>query len=350
MNKKKPSLRENLTFKLLLCVFTLLLIILALIVCLIVLLLKFGQLSIKSSQMHPSFILIIVFAISLIITMTVSYFISIHFLNPIRKISKAMQKISHGDFDVSLEDSETEGEISNLINNFNLMAHDLKNIEILKKDFIDNVSHEFKTPISAISGYATLLSDESITEEERKKYTKNLITSVTLLNNLLENILRISQLENDASALQKNRYSLNEQIRQSVLSLEKAWSDKNLDLDIELEPLSVYGYEELNKHVWINLISNAIKFSNYGGKIDISLKKHDTYAVFSIKDNGIGIMNKDLNKIFDKFYQADSSHSKQGNGLGLALVKKICTLNGYTVSVSSTYGQGSTFKVEIPLS
>jgi len=350
MNKKKPTLKGSLTFRLLLMVFEVLLFILALIVCLSIVLLQSGQLAIESRRTHPGFIVLIVFAISLLITMTVSFFVSRHFLNPIRKISKAMQKISHGDFDVALDDSDAEGEISDLINNFNIMARDLKKIEILKKDFVDNVSHEFKTPISAISGYATLLSDETITAEERKKYTKNLTTSVSALNMLLENILRISQLENDASSLQKNEFSLDEQIRQAVLSLEKAWSDKNLELDIEMDELTVSGYEQFTKHVWINLIGNAIKFSNYGGKIDISLKKHDTYAVFSVTDYGIGIKPEELNKIFDKFYQADNSHSKQGNGLGLALVKKICHLNGYSVSVKSTYGQGSTFQVEIPLS
>jgi len=340
---------KNLTFNLVLLIFRQLLITLSIIILSGLFFITLGEVELESRRIHPIFIIVFIFLISILISTTVSIFVSKSFLRPIHQISQATKKIANGDFDVSLDSTYAQSEISELIDNFNIMAKDLKNIEILKNDFIDNVSHEFKTPLSTISGYSALLQDENLTIEERRAYTQNIIDSSAKLNALLSNILKLSKLENGEIKMVKNVYAVDEQIRQAILSLEKAWSDKNIDLDIELDNCKCLGYEQLNEHIWLNIISNAIKFSNYGGKVEIYLKKLSDTAIFSVTDYGIGMDTEIQNKIFDKFYQGDNSHNKEGNGLGLALVKKIVRMNDYDISVKSVYGQGSTFTVTIPL-
>ncbi len=347
MSKKK--IKGNLTFSLLLIVFSMLLITLGIIVSISVFLLQSGEMEIESRRIHPIIIVLVLVVSSLTMTMIVSFFVSRHFLKPIRQISQATKKIANGDFEVTLSYDDSN-EIGELVQNFNLMVSDLKNIEILKNDFIDNVSHEFKTPLASISGYSALLQDESLGPAERRIYTQNIMDSARKLNELLGSILRLSKLESGETNLERTVYEVDEQIRQSILQLEKQWSDKNIELDIELEKIKCLGYEQLNQHIWLNIIGNAIKFSAYEGRVEISLKKiSDSDAEFKVKDYGIGIKPAVINKIFDKFYQGDSSHSKEGNGLGLALVKKLIDMNGFDISVQSRYGEGSEFTVTLPL-
>lgn len=268
-------------------------------------------------------------------------------VSPIKKLIHGIRRVSHGDFSVQVE-CDTRTEISELITEFNKMVRELGNIETLRNDFVANVSHEFKTPIAAIEGCATLLQDENLTPEERLEYTQLISESAHRLSVLTTNILQLSKLENQEIVPELKEFSLDEQLRQAILLLENQWGDKNIDLDIDLDPATVFSSEELLMQVWTNLIGNAIKFSHNGGIISISLKSVDKKYFISIKDNGIGMSSETIEHIFDKFYQGDTSHSGKGNGLGLPLANRIVTIFGGNMFVKSTLGQGSEFVVELP--
>ena len=268
-------------------------------------------------------------------------------VSPIKKLIHGIRRVSHGDFSVQVE-CDTRTEISELITEFNKMVRELGNIETLRNDFVANVSHEFKTPIAAIEGCATLLQDKNLTPEERLEYTQLISESAHRLSVLTTNILQLSKLENQEIVPELKEFSLDEQLRQAILLLENQWSEKNIDLDIDLDPVTVFASEELLMQVWTNLIGNAIKFSHNGGSITISLKSADKKYFVSIKDTGIGMSPETIEHIFDKFYQGDTSHSGKGNGLGLPLANRIVTIFGGNMFVKSALGQGSEFVVELP--
>lgn len=272
------------------------------------------------------------------------------FLSPIKSLEKAMDKVARGDFSVSLEgDSVTQ--IGKLMNNFNKMAHDLSQIETFKNEFISNVSHEFKTPLSVIQGYAMLLQNEELTDEERDYYLSIIIESAQTLSSMTSNILKLSKLENSDIIVDISKIDVSEQIRRCVLSLESAWTAKNLDINVELEDdLFADANEDLMFQVWTNLLGNAIKFTDEGGKITVTSEKKANEIIVSIADTGIGMSEEVLSKIFDKFYQGDNSHSKDGNGLGLALTKKIVDISNGRITAESVEGKGSTFTVFLPYS
>ena len=268
-------------------------------------------------------------------------------VSPIKKLIHGIRRVSHGDFSVQVE-CDTRTEISELITEFNKMVRELGNIETLRNDFVANVSHEFKTPIAAIEGCATLLQDKNLSPEERLEYTQLISESAHRLSVLTTNILQLSKLENQEIVPELKEFSLDEQLRQAILLLENQWSEKSIDLDIDLDPVTVFASEELLMQVWTNLIGNAIKFSHNGGSITISLKSTDKKYFVSIKDTGIGMSPETIEHIFDKFYQGDTSHSGKGNGLGLPLANRIVTIFGGNMFVKSALGQGSEFVVELP--
>lgn len=268
-------------------------------------------------------------------------------LRPITRLTQATQKVAKGDFSVEIP-VERDDEIGMLTRNFNQMAKELGSIEYLQKDFISSVSHEFKTPIASIQGFATLLKDPSLSPEERAEYTDIILNESKRLSRLSANLLRLSKLESQQRPSESTRYRLDEQLRQTVLLLEPEWSKKNIQWQLEIEDMPFIGDEELLQQVWINLIDNAIKFSPPGGEIEIALYASDAIKV-RVRDNGPGMDEVTLARIFDKFYQGDSSHSDQGNGLGLSLVKRILDLCGGQIRVKSIPGEGSTFTVELPI-
>ena len=227
------------------------------------------------------------------------------------------------------------------------MVRELKKNEIFKSDFISNVSHEFKTPLSTIQGYATLLQSPDLTLDERNIYTSYIIEACQKLTTLTSNILKLSKIDNQEIKINYHSYRLDEQIREVILSYEKQWTEKNIDLDIELDELYINSDEDMLNQVWANLIGNAIKFSNQNGIIKIRLTKKEGCVEFVIEDNGIGMSQETMEHIYDKFYQGDNSHSKEGNGLGLSLVKKILDLIGGEIEVSSKLDQGTCFIVNI---
>jgi signal transduction histidine kinase len=279
----------------------------------------------------------------------ISFVLIKRILIPISELSKASAKVAKGDFTVRVQTIASVGEIQDLICNFNIMVKELGSIEMLRNDFVVNVSHEFKTPIAAIEGYATLLTDETLSREEHDEYVKMIHKSARQLASLSGNILSLSKLENHDFPWITKPFRLDEQIRQAVLLLEQEWSAKELELEIELERVMYPGNEPLLLQVWTNLMDNAVKFTPVGGNITIKLMTQGEQAMITVADNGIGMSQVVQNHIWNKFYQGDDSHQGEGNGLGLALVKRIVELCGGSISVQSKEDQGSTFLVELPL-
>lgn len=288
--------------------------------------------------------------VSIIIGGAVTAFLSKTFIKPIQKLKRAMQKVSEGDFEIRLEAKNEFDEIKDIYSNFNLMVKELRATEILQTDFVSNVSHEFKTPINAIEGYATLLqgADEQ-SKEYQAIYVEKILFNTRKLSNLVGNILLLSKIENQAIKSPLTTFRLDEQIRQSIVWLEEEWVKKDIEFDVELESILYTGSENLLLHVWNNLINNAIKFNPIGGLIELRLYKKEENIVFSVRDNGPGISEQAQKHIFDKFYQSDSSHKEEGNGLGLALVKRILDSCNATISVENVSWGGCRFIVNIPL-
>ncbi len=267
------------------------------------------------------------------------------FIKPIKQVGAAMEKISEGDFSVRLETKSNSKEIKEIFSGFNMMAKELSSTEILQSDFVSNVSHEFKTPINAIEGYSMLLQNDENLSEEQKEYIEKIIFNTQRLSSLTGSVLLLSKLENQTIVSNKTQFDLDEQIRKSLLMLEPQWESKNIEFDIEMDDTDFIGNESLLHHIWDNLLSNAIKFSNNGGEIKIRLENHTDKIIFTISDQGQGIDEDAQKHIFDKFYQADSSHKQEGNGLGLTLVKKIIDLENGEISVKNNDDKGCTFTV-----
>lgn len=272
-----------------------------------------------------------------------------NFMKPIKKLIDATNKVAKGDFSIRLEECSHHPGIYEINSSFNKMVKELNSIETLRNDFVVNVSHEFKTPLAAIEGYATLLQDSNLSENERFEYTKIILDSSKQLSSLSGNILKLSKLETQEIIPEKKYFSLDEQLRQALLLLETQWSKKNIDIDMDLKSVSYYGSEDLLMQVWINLFSNAIKFTSEGGLIVTKLSHTSEGLYVSISDNGIGMNEEVKNRIFDKFYQGDNSRNFKGNGLGLALVKKILDLCNCKITVKSKLNEGTTFNIYLPI-
>ena len=266
---------------------------------------------------------------------------------PIRNLNYATGEVSKGNFKIQLP-IPNDFEMGSLTAKFNSMVRELNSIETLRNDFINNVSHEIKTPISTIQGFSNLLKDDTLSKEDKNEYLDIIISETSRISNLTSNILKLTKLETQGIITDKTSFYLDEQLRHSILILQRDLSEKNIDLDIDLDEVQIYSNEELLQQVWINLLSNAIKFTKENGKISIQLMDTEDTATVKITDNGIGMKPESLNHIFDKFYQEDRSHSSNGNGLGLPLVKRIVDLCSGTIRVKSLLGEGSSFTVELP--
>ena len=271
---------------------------------------------------------------SALISLCITTDISHHFFRPIQDLVHALEQVSAGNFDVRLKENDIWYEVREMNLNFNKMVKELNSIETLQSDFIQNVSHEIKTPLAAIEGYAALLS-ASTRDEQNKLYAEQILKSSRQLSTLTGNILKLSKLENQSIISEKKTFSLDEQIRQAVLSLEPIWSAKNIDIDLDLPEISFYGNEDLIFQIWTNLISNGIKFTPSGGLVSVKMTAEDSFVNVVVADNGIGMTEEVQKHMFDKFYQAEGSRNIEGNGLGLALVKKILSLCGGTIEVTS---------------
>lgn len=285
---------------------------------------------------------------SVILCGVLGWLISALFFEPITRLSHAMRKVGGGDFSVRLETSSRIREVRDTYDNFNLMTQELGATEIVQTDFVSNVSHEFKTPINAIEGYATLLQSGPQTADQAL-YVEKILLNTRRLNELVSNILLLSRVDNQAINTNRAQYRLDEQVRQAIVLLEPKWVQKDLDLDVDLDALEYIGNESLLLHVWVNLIDNAIKFDPPCGLLRLRLLRQDNRAVFTVEDSGPGIAPEAQQHIFDKFYQADSSRMAEGNGLGLALVKRVLDVCGGSVSVENLPEAGCRFTVTLPL-
>ena len=269
---------------------------------------------------------------------------------PVRIITAATEKIMEGDFSVRVAPMPGAGmEGFNQIGKaINAMAAELSGTETLRTDFIANVSHELKTPLAVMGNYATMLQRPGITEEEKNDYAKAISEAARKLAQLITNILKLNKLENQQIFPQPQEFDLGEQLCRCLLTFEDAWEAKNLEIETDIEDdVRIKSDPELLSLVWNNLISNAVKFTPEGGTVGVSLKADAASVTVSVRDTGCGMKPEVGQHIFEKFYQGDTSHATQGNGLGLALVKRVVDILSAEIGVQSVYGQGSTFSVVI---
>lgn len=280
---------------------------------------------------------------------TVLSFLASHIpLSPVNQLITGMSELGNGNFSYRLK-VNFPGELKKIFRNFNTMAESLEATEILRSDFINNFSHEFKTPIVSIRGFAKILKDSTLTPQERNEYLDIIISESTRLSVLANNVLNLSKIESQATLTKTSPFHLSEQIRKCILLLANRWEAKELNLDIELDEIEYNGNEELMAQIWFNLLDNAIKFTPQKGTITIRLQQSRSKLLFHITDTGCGIPVEQQEHIFDKFYQCDTSHSSIGNGLGLSVVQKVVLLHHGTVTVHSTPQKGTTFTIQLPV-
>ena len=298
---------------------------------------------------HSTLILLLALVVvSLLIGFVVTGLLAKLFFAPIKKLRRAMERVADGDFSARLEDKSSSKEIMEIYSGFNLMAHELGATEILQTDFVSNVSHEFKTPINAIEGYSMLLQDSDNLDPEQQEYVSKILFNTRRLSSLVGSILLLSKLEKQHIPTGQTRYRLDEQIRQSIVALEPAWERNDVEFDVELDRVEYLGSEPMMRHVWDNLIGNAIKFGPHGGVVTIRLRAENGLIRCTVDDCGPGLSEEALKHIFDKFYQADSSHKQEGNGLGLALVKRILSIENGAIEAQNLPEGGCRFTVTLP--
>ena len=265
------------------------------------------------------------------------------------KISDAMQKVADGDYTVRL-DAEKDQPFRELYRNFNTMAEELGGVEMLKNDFINGYAHELRTPITSINGFAEMLlnDDGTLSREEKRSYLEIIASESRRLADLAGNSLLMSRLDTQKIIPDKKPFSLDEQLRRCSILLSGQWTEKELDMTMDLDEAVYVGDYDLMQHLWINLLTNAVKYTPKGGSITVTLKNEEKFIAVSVADTGKGISPEDRERIFDKYYQTDKSHSKRGLGLGLAICKRIVQLCNGSLTVESEVGVGSTFTVKLP--
>lgn len=269
---------------------------------------------------------------------------------PVKRILHATHQLIQGDFSARIKPIHGEGsmnEFDAIILNFNKMAAELSGTETLRTDFIASVSHELKTPLTVIQNYATMLQSPNLPEEQRQEYGKTIADASRRLSELITNILRLNKLENQKIFPTNSTFDLGEQLRECLLGFEDAWESKDLKINAAIEDVVIRADAELLALVWNNLISNAIKFTGPGGTVSVSLRGENGSVTVTVSDTGCGIPREVGARIFDKFYQGDTSHATQGNGLGLALVKRVIDILGGEIAVESIVGHGSIFTVTL---
>ncbi|CDM67548.1 histidine kinase [Clostridium bornimense] len=267
---------------------------------------------------------------------------------PVKQIKKALKQITKGNFDVRLNTQGINSNFAEIMESINIMTTELSGVETLRTDFIANVSHEMKTPLAVIGNYGTLLQSDSLSDEQRAEYARIITNSTKRLAELMTNILKLNRLENQQIYPQSKEYDLSEQLCQCFLQFETIWEDKKIEIDTDIpENITVNADAELLSLVWNNLFSNAFKFTEKGGTVTVSLSTDEKYTTVKVTDTGCGMTKEVGSHIFEKFYQGDTSHAMQGNGLGLALVKRIMDITGGEISVNSSVGIGSTFAVKL---
>ena len=295
---------------------------------------------------------LMVCCLSILIGGIMMWFGSIHLTKPLKEVSDAAKRVSQGDFTVHIHRKvenrgkyEFSNEIDELAENFNTMAAELNGMDYMRKDFMSNVSHELKTPIAAITGFTEILMEGGLAPKEQQEYLELVNKESLRLSRLCENMLNMSRLDNQEIVIKKHRIRVDEQIRKCIIMLSEKWPDKIRNYELDCDNLVIQSDGDLLMQVWINLIDNAIKYSKEDSNIWISCKLEDKYLHVTIRDEGEGISAEKQSKIYDKFYQCDESHKKQGNGLGLSIVKRIVELLGGGIICVSEEGKGTIMEV-----
>ena len=268
---------------------------------------------------------------------------------PAKRITDAAERIMQGDFSVRIPNhGKAEDKFSEIAGCMNRMAEELSGIETLRCDFVANVSHEIKTPLAVIQNYSSMLTRADLDEATRVEYARIIKSAAGNLSGLITNILRLNKLENQSIIPSVSRYNLGEQLCECLLGFENAWEEKRIEIETDIEEdVAVLSDPEMMTLVWNNLFSNAIKFTPEGGKVCVRLCSDGKYASVTVEDNGCGISREVGERMFDKFYQGDTSHAEKGNGLGLTLVRRVIDLTESEITVSSEVGKGSTFTVKM---
>lgn len=270
---------------------------------------------------------------------------------PVTEINEALHRIKHGDLTSRLKRRNYNSRYSTIVNNINFMTNELASLDNLKVSLMSNISHELKTPVSVIYNYAALLQGDNISDDKRVEYAKAIQDSSKKMTELITNILKLNQLENQNIPTEMKNYDLYEQLCECLLNFENEWEEKSIEIETDIEEnVFVHSDVQLMNIVWNNLFANALKFTPNGGKINVSMSKSKRYAKVIIEDTGCGIPEEQIDLIFEKFYQCDTSRGTDGNGLGLALVKRILNITDGFISVESTVGQGTIFTVNVPTS
>ena len=302
------------------------------------------------TDMHMIGVLSMLVPIVVLVTL-VNFLFTRYIYRYLDKISDAMQKVADGDYTVRL-DAEKDQPFRELYRNFNTMAEELGGVEMLKNDFINGYAHELRTPITSINGFAEMLlnDDGTLSREEKRSYLEIIASESRRLADLAGNSLLMSRLDTQKIIPDKKPFSLDEQLRRCSILLSGQWTEKDLDMTMDLDEAVYVGDYDLMQHLWINLLTNAVKYTPKGGSITVTLKNEEKFIAVSVADTGKGISPEDRERIFDKYYQTDKSHSKRGLGLGLAICKRIVQLCNGTLEVESEVGVGSTFTVRLPKS
>ncbi len=298
---------------------------------------------------NPYFLITVILCICALIGTVLAGALGIYYLRPLKMLVRATKEVKKGNFKVQVDTkNQTESEMGVLVESFNEMVRELDGIELFRNDFINNFSHEFKTPIVSIRGFAVQLQREDLSPEERAEYAKIIAEEADRLAKLSTNVLELSKLENQQFAAGKSEFYLDEQLRQIILLLEGSWTEKNLEMIPELEEVKIYSSEEILAHVWKNLLSNAIKFTPEGGTVQVTLAATDTNVTVTVSDTGMGMSEEVKNHIFEKFYQGDPSRHHKGYGIGLTMVDRAVKLLNGRIAVESEEGRGSSFTVTLP--
>ncbi len=325
-------------------------IVMLLTILLIYLFANFGIIKTIGNQVLLSGILKFFFFLSLIIGFLLAYLAGRITLNPLKQIIDKLDSLASGDFKVRLHFDKLirkHPSFKQMENSFNEAAQELEHTEMLRSDFINNFSHEFKTPIVSIAGFAKLLRKGNLSEKEKEEYLEAIEEESLRLSDMANNVLNLTRVENQTILTNIKEFNLSEQIRGAVLLLEEKWASKNINMDLQFEEYNIKANEELLKQVWINLLDNAIKFSYENDTVTINIDQKEANLIIAITNHGKDIPKESIGRIFNKFYQADESHSSYGNGIGLAVVKKICQLHNGKVSVTSA-NNITTFYVTLP--